>query len=270
MNKYLSIIIAISLHSCTGNNNPDHDPEIVVPHVGIEAPAILQYSVISEYAHDTSAYTQGLEFFKDKLYEGTGDYESSSIRITDYKTGNVLKKKLMGSKEIFGEGISVFKNKLYQLTWQNHLVNVYDVNNIDQAIKTFNWPYEGWGLTHDTSSLIISDGSSNLYFVDPENFKVKNTVSVKDDQGPVAMLNELEYVNGFIYANIYESNLIVKINPENGRVTGKISIERLLQEKDVIPNRTDVLNGIAYNEATKTFLITGKRWPKMFEIKISE
>ena len=266
----ICILIAFSFCSCNSDKNSDHDPDIVVPHIGIEAPVNLQFSVISQYAHDTSAYTQGLEFYNNTLYEGTGDFETSSLRITDFKTGNVTRKHLMGSNEIFGEGITFLNNKIYQLTWQNHLVYVYDAKNIDKPIKTLNWPYEGWGLTHDSSNLIVSDGSSNIYFVEPETFKVKNTISVKDDQGPVGMLNELEYVNGSIYANVYQTNLIVKINAESGHVIGRISLEGLLQEKDIVPNRTDVLNGIAYNEATKNFLITGKRWPKMFEIKINQ
>lgn len=267
--KTLLIISTVFLFSCHSGTNPDHDPDIVVPHVGIDAPSNISYNIISQYPHDTSAYTQGLEFFKGTLYEGTGDFETSSLRITNHKTGNVLKKHLMGSKEIFGEGITVFNNKIYQLTWQNHIAYVYDINNIEKTVKKFTWPYEGWGLTHDSSNLIISDGSANIYFVDPETFKVKNTIAVKDDQGAVDMLNELEFVNGVIYANIYQTNLIVKIDAESGHVIGRLSLQGLLQENDIVPNRTDVLNGIAFDETTKHFFITGKRWPKMFEININ-
>ena len=266
--KIFGVISIVLLMSCNGNSTPDHDPDIETPHVGIDAPVSITYNVISQFPHDTSAYTQGLEIFNGKLYEGTGDYENSSLRITDKKSGNVEKKHIMGNADIFGEGITIFNNKIYQLTWESNVVYQYDLNNIDKPIKTFTWPYEGWGLTHDSTNLIISDGSSNLYFVDPETFKVRNTLSVKDNQGPVLYLNELEYVNGYIYANVYQSNFIVKIEAESGHVVGKLTFNGLLQQSDITPNRTDVLNGIAYDSATGHFLITGKRWPKMFEVKI--
>ena len=131
------------------------------------------------------------------------------------------------------------------------------------------WPYEGWGLTHDTVQLIISDGSSNLYFVDPETFKINSTVSVKDDMGTINMLNELEYVDGYIYANVYQTDFIVKIDAESGHVVGRLNMTGLLKDSDIDPERTDVLNGIAYDSSTKKFYITGKRWPKMFEMKLN-
>jgi glutamine cyclotransferase len=145
---------------------------------------------------------------------------------------------------------------------------VYALSDIEKPVRTLSWPYEGWGITHNSTDLIISDGTSNLYFVDPESFKVKNTISVQDNRGPVNFLNELEFVNGFIYANVYETSNIVKIDPESGHVKGIISLPGLLQPSDVVPNRTDVLNGIAYDSTTGNFLITGKRWPKLFEMKI--
>ena len=175
----------------------------------------------------------------------------------------------MGTDKIFGEGITIFNNKIYQLTWESHKAYQYDINKIETPEKTFDWPYEGWGLTHDTSSLIISDGTANIYFVDPTTFKVKSTVAIKDDQGPVNYLNELEYVNGFIYANVYQTNIIVKINAESGHVVGRLYMNGLLQQNDIVANRTDVLNGIAYDSTTKNFLITGKRWPKMFEVRVA-
>jgi glutamine cyclotransferase len=265
----ISVLFGITLlPSCNTNESGDHDPDIETPHVGINPAVTLQYAIISQYPHDTSAYTQGLELYKGKMYEGTGDFENSSIRITDYKTGAVQKKHVMGTPEIFGEGITIFKDKIYQLTWQSHKVYKYDIGNIEKPVNTFDWPYEGWGLTHDTASLIISDGSSNIYFVDPETFKIKSTISVRDEGGPVNMLNELEYVNGFIFANVYQTQMIVKIDAESGHVVGKLYMKNLLQLQD-ITERTDVLNGIAYDSTRNIFLITGKRWPKLFEMRLA-
>lgn len=267
--KHLYVIAAIFLISCNSSNTPDHDSDIETPHVTIAPPQTISFNIISQYPHDTSAYTQGLEIYKGKLYEATGDYENSSLRITDRKTGKVEKIHVMGSDQIFGEGITIFNNKIYQLTWQSKIAYLYDANNIDKPIKTFDWPYEGWGITHNDKELIVSDGTSNIYFVDPETFKVKSTIAVRDDMGPVNMLNELEYVNGFIYANVYQTNFIVKIDAESGLVKGRMLVNGLLQQSDITPERTDVLNGIAYDSTSNVFLITGKRWPKLFEVKLN-
>ena len=267
--KYLCLLSGLFLFSCNSGTTPDHDPDIETPHVGIDAPKNISYALISQFPHDTSAYTQGLELHNGTMYEGTGDFEFSSLRITDFKKGTVLQKHNMGSPTIFGEGITIFKNNIYQLTWQSHVVYVYNINNINKPINTFKWPYEGWGLTHDSTQLIISDGSSTLYFVDPATFKINSTISVKDDQGPVNMLNELEYVDGAIYANVYQTDIIVKIDAESGHVIGRMTMSGLLQDADIVADRTDVLNGIAYDSATHNFYITGKRWPKMFELKLN-
>lgn len=267
MKKYFAIIFLVVFVSCTGNDKPaDHDDSIKP----IPTPAI-PYTIVAEYPHDTSAYTQGLEFYKGKLYEGTGDFETSSLRITDYKTGKVEKKHMMGTDSIFGEGITIFKDKLYQLTWESNIVYVYDVNNIDKPIKTFKWPYQGWGLTNNGTALIISDGTYKLYFVNPDDFRLMSTISVTENGSRVDQLNELEFIDGFVYANIYYKNEIVKIDPETGFIVGRIQFPDLPKQffADKITERTNVLNGIAYDSATKKFLITGKRWPKMFELKLN-
>lgn len=266
-NLYLTALVLLT--ACGGNNTPDHDPDVDVPHQNIPPAAVLNYNIIRELRHDTSSYTQGLEIHDGKLYESTGDYENSALMICNRQTAGIERKHNMGSTEIFGEGITIFKNKIYQLTWQNHIVNVYDLNNIDNPVSTFNWPYEGWGITHDTVNLYVSDGSSNIYTVDPSTFKVVNTISVRDESGPITALNELEYVNGSIYANVYQSKIIVKFDAKTGIVNGKLFFPDLLKQQDIIPDRTDVLNGIAYDAATNTFLITGKRWPKLFELKLN-
>jgi glutamine cyclotransferase len=268
MKNYSALAVLIMLAACT---NGDKEPVVDESVIPVPVPAIA-YTILSQYPHDTSAYTQGLEFYKGKLYEGTGDFENSSIRITDYKTGKVEKKHMMGSSSIFGEGITIFKNKLYQLTWKSNIVYVYDVTNFDKPVNTFKWPYEGWGLTHNGTDLIISDGTSNLYFVTPENFRLKSTIRVTDNSGPVDDLNELEFIDGFVYANVYFKDFIVKIDPASGQVVGKIDLTGLKEKffpNQVIPERTDVLNGIAYDSTAKKIFITGKRWPKLFELKFN-
>ena len=268
MKKHLLIAVVIALSACNSNENaPVETPVTNKAATGIATPKNINLNIIGIYPHDTSAYTQGLEIYKGKFYEGTGDYESSSLRIADIKTGKVEHKHMMGTKDIFGEGITIFNNKIYQLTWQSNIVNVYDLNNIDKPIKTFKWPYEGWGITHTATELIISDGSSNLYFVNPDNFKVRSTMQVTNNEGPVDSINELELIDGFVYANVYTHDNIIKIDPANGHVVGNINLPGLIQQYDpkYIPKNGEVLNGIAYDSINKKIYITGKRWPKMFE-----
>jgi glutamine cyclotransferase len=267
MRKYSAILVLIILAACNGNPDKTYDPTLETPKT-----PVISYTVAAEYSHDTVAYTQGLEFHNGKLYEGTGDFKTSSLRVTDYKTGLVEKKHMMGTDSIFGEGITIFKDKIYQLTWQSHVVYVYDIANIDKPIKTFKWPYEGWGLTNNGTDLIISDGSSKLYFVNPDDFKLKSTIGVTENGSAVYYLNELEYVDGFIFANIYQKDEIIKIDPASGFVVAKMDLSGVIQKfaPNYVPVPGDeVLNGIAYDSATKKFLITGKRWPKMFELKFN-
>lgn len=253
------------LASCQGGEEQEsYDASIAPP-----PPApVLNYTVLNRYPHDTGAYTQGLQWHRGKLFESTGDYERSSIRITDLKTGRIGEIHRMGSDKIFGEGITVFNGKIYQLTWQSKVVYVYDEMNIRKPVKTLEWPYEGWGITHNGKQLIISDGSANLYFTDPESLKVLNTVAVTDGGRSISELNELEYVNGYVYANVYTSPYILKIDPESGQVKGRLVMENLLQPSEIIRGRTDVLNGIAYDSSSRHFFITGKRWPWLFEMKV--
>jgi len=269
MKKTLAIAALVILAAC---NNDDNGVNPIDPTAIPAKTPNIAYNIIAAYPHDTSAYTQGLEFYKGKLYEGTGDYETSSLRITDIKTGKVEKKHMMGTDSIFGEGITIFKNKIYQLTWESHIVYVYDVNNIDKPIKTFKWPYAGWGITNNGTDLIISDGSANLYFVSPDDFKLKTTIRVTERESPVIYLNELEYIDGSVYANVYMSDVIVKIDPSSGHVLGKMDFPDLKQKyfaNQLVAGRTDYFNGIAYDSTSKTMFITGKRWPKLFEVKMN-
>ena len=260
--------------ACNGDQSQaEEETATVTPTTGIPAPQNINLNIIGIYPHDTSAYTQGLEIYNGKMYEGTGDYENSSLRIiSDIKTGKVERKHMMGTNKIFGEGITIFKDKIYQLTWESKIVNVYDINNIDKPVKTFTWPYQGWGITHTDTDLVISDGTANLYFVNPDNFKIRTTIQVTDNLGPVEAINELELIDGFVYANVYTKDIIVKIDPANGYVVGKIDLPGLKQQyfyNQIIPERTDYLNGIAYDSTTKKIYFTGKRWPKMFEATIN-
>jgi glutamine cyclotransferase len=273
MTKYFLLAALVLFSACSNRNNDTEPATTETPVTGIAAPQNITLNIIGIYPHDTSAYTQGLEIYKGKLYEGTGDYETSSLRITDIKTGKVEHKHMMGTSKIFGEGITIFNNKIYQLTWQSHVVNVYDLNNIDKPVQTFNWPYEGWGITHNDKELIISDGSANLYFVSPADFRIRTTIQVTDNAGPVNNLNELEMINGFVFANVYTQDFIVKVDPASGNVVGRIDLPGLKDQyfkNQVIADRTDVLNGIAYDSTSKKIYITGKRWPKMFEAYINQ
>ena len=269
MKYFFAALLFLSISACNNSEDKTVDRDLIPQKTGIAAPAAIVYNVIAQHPHDTGSYTQGLELHNGKMYESSGDFINSSLRITDFKTGKVEKKHAMGSSTIFGEGITILNNKIYQLTWQNNLVYVYDVNNITKPIQTLKWPYEGWGITNNGTDLIISDGSANLYFVNPQDFKVKNTVSVQTNLGPLDSLNELEWIGGFVYANVYTTNTIVKIDPESGHVIGIMNFKNLLQPTDYIQDRTDVLNGIAYDSTTKTMYVTGKRWPKLFEVRLN-
>jgi glutamine cyclotransferase len=231
------------------------------------------YKVVSVYPHDSGAFTQGLEYYGNKLYESTGEYNRSSLRLVDLKTGKVEKSYLNPDKSVFGEGITIFNNRIYQLTWQNHKVYVYPLD-FSRPVDSLNWNREGWGATNDGKNIIISDGSSKLFFVQPDekskNFKVNKILTVADNRGEVDSLNELELINGSIYANRWYTNEIIKIDTSTGYVTGAMNLTGLLHQYDPTAKFEDgaVLNGIAYDSATKKMYITGKDWPRLFEIQL--
>lgn len=278
MNKYLSVIILLAIFSCNGCNNDtstdnDLDPAPAV-NTGIAAPTLVPAALIAEYPHDTSAFTEGLFIHDGKLYEGTGELKTSFIQVSDIKTGKVEKKYLVQDSTIFGEGINILNGKLYQLTYQNHLVLVYDLKDLSKPIKTFPWASEGWGMTNNGTELIISDGQpqGNLYFVNPEDFKVNRIVQVVDNIGPVNYINELEYIDGFVYANVWGTTHLIKIDPNNGHVLAKIETRDALRSfysSYRIEPMDNVMNGIAYDSTNKKIYITGKNWPKLFEIRLN-
>lgn len=239
----------------------------------IPAPAALGYSLVKVYPHDTSSYTQGLIWQNNTLYEGTGMRGVSNLRTVDINTGKPVKQVNLAATD-FGEGITILNNKIYQLTWEEHKVFVYETGSF-KKVQEFQWPYEGWGLTNNGKQLIISTGSSNLYYVNPETFAIEKTVGVSDNNGYVAGINELEYVNGSIYANIYGEDFLIRINPQSGLVESKVDFSTLLQKAGAKydPRQVDpgyVLNGIAYDAAKNSFYITGKRWPILCEVKIGQ
>ena len=222
--------------------------------------------VIAEYPHDTGSYTQGLFFQDGRLFESTGQFGSSTFREVELATGKPLKN-LNFSDQYFVEGSVMFEGNLYILTWTNRKAFVYDAETLEYK-STWSYPREGWGITTDGKYLIASDGSANLYFMDG-NFVQQKKVTVKLDGRPIRFLNELEYIDGKIWANVYMSDTIVIINPKDGRVEGVIDCTGLLPRSLYTPS-TDVLNGIAYDKKSDKIYLTGKNWPKLYEVRISE
>ena len=223
------------------------------------------YRILNTYPHDPKAFTQGLLPLDGIFYEGTGLYGHSSLRKVEPESGKVLQQ-ISLAPTLFGEGITIFGDKLYQLTWKSKVGFVYNKDSFE-LLQEFHYPTEGWGITHDGQKLIMSDGSDTLYFWNPETLEEVGRVRVFDDQGPVVRLNELEYVEGEVFANVWQTNKIARINPETGQVTGWIDLSGILSATD-ISQPVDVLNGIAYNAETGQLFVTGKLWPKLFEIEL--
>ena len=222
--------------------------------------------VVAEYPHDTQSYTQGLFFNDGRLYESTGLNGKSTFRSVDLQTGKALKR-LDFDKKYFVEGSVMFDGNLYIMTWQNRVVFIYDAETLEYK-STHRYARQGWGLTTDGKQLIASDGTANLYFMDA-NLKLDHKIQVKLDDKPVMWLNELEYIDGRVWANVYTSDEIVIINPRTGVVEGVIDCSGLLPRK-LHSDTTDVLNGIAFNPADGKIYLTGKNWPKMYEVKLEE
>ena len=227
---------------------------------------VFGYQIVKTYPHDRSAFTQGLEYVDGVLYEGTGQNGRSGIRKVKLETGEILQQQPLDSK-YFGEGITVWSDTIIQLTWQSEIGFVYDKATFKQ-LRTFSYQGEGWGLTHDDTRLIMSDGSARgeLRFLDPKTLKETGRVVVRDGGRPVDHLNELEYVRGEVLANVWQTPRLARISLKTGQVTGWIDLSGLLDANEAAG--TDVLNGIAYDAAGGRLFVTGKYWPKLFQIKI--
>lgn len=223
------------------------------------------FEIVNAYPHDPGAFTQGLVICGGVLYESTGLYGRSTLRRVDLETGRVLKVRALNPAN-FGEGLACVGNRLYQLTWQSGLILVYDKETFSE-VGRFRYGHEGWGITSDGSSLIASDGSSELRFLDPETLEETRSVTVTDRGHPVARLNELEYIKGEIFANIWQEERIVRISPKTGRVESWVDLSGL--RLAVAPEKPgEVLNGIAYDAAGDRLFVTGKLWPRLFEIRL--
>lgn len=260
MNKmYVMVIVTIAVSILIGSAvfvSLNSEPED-------STPVNYTYEVINVYPHDPNAFTQGLIIVEGVMFESTGLKGSSTLRRVDLETGNVLQNYAL-LEEFFGEGITVFDDKIIQLTYQQGIGFIYDKWSFD-LLGEFNYSTEGWGITTDGTQLIMSDGSAYLYFLDPETFDVIGRIEVWDD-GPVERINELEYINGEVYANIWLTDRIAIINPNTGQVTGWIDLTGIYTSETI--NSNNVLNGIAYDTEGERLFVTGKRWSKLFQIEL--
>jgi glutamine cyclotransferase len=240
----------------TQSNNPTVDP------------LAIEYSIKTTWAHDPGAFIQGLVIHNGQLYESTGR-KQSWLGIIDVKTGKPDKKVILDD-QYFGEGITILNNKIYQLTWQNKKGFVYDLKTF-KKLRDFDYETEGWGITHDDQFLIMSDGTDKLIYLDTVSFKPVKTLYIKDEKGlRVNKLNELEYVEGFIFANVWETNTIVKIDPKTEKIVGRLNLTSLMQDSKMRNSQSDVLNGIAYHPGTKLLLVTGKLWPRIYVLQLKK
>ncbi len=281
MRFFLLLIFAVFAVSCkteTTANRPNvninsANTTKTVNSANQSAGKVAEYTfdIINIYPHDPKAFTQGLVFYNGFFYEGTGgrqkDTFHSSLRKVEVESGKVVQKVDLPG-EYFGEGITIFNDKIYQLTWEEQKAFVYDVNDF-KVLKEFSFFGEGWGLTHDATNLILSDGTQVLRFINPENFQVVRTLVVTDEKGrELDEINELEYVKGEIWANIWQENWIARIDPQSGKLVGRIDLKDLSERQMDEDRNADVLNGIAYDEASDRLFVTGKKWRQVFEIKL--
>jgi glutamine cyclotransferase len=272
---FISLFLIIELVSACGNSSGSsaNSNTAVETATTNEAP-VINYTILNALPHDKDSYTEGFLMHNGKLFESSGapegnDKTKSVVGIVDPVTGNIAVKAELDKKIYFGEGITILGDKLYQLTWTNKKGFIYDLKTF-KKIGEFTFPSkEGWGMTTDGNSLIMSDGSSNLTYLDPSTFKTNRIVGVTDNNGPVGNLNELEYVNGNILANIYQTPYIIRIDPNSGKVLGKADFSNLVKEVKLKDPDVDYMNGIAWDSAKNKIYITGKLWPNMYEVRLN-
>jgi glutamine cyclotransferase len=267
---FLFISVASLMSACnTGNSSQEDTNESNL----IEAPSVMTFQVIKTHVHDTTSYTEGFEWNGDTLIESTGNYKESKLILLDTNMKEI-RKPLKLNDEYFGEGTTLFKGKIYQLTYKEHKVFVYDAKTLNKITELY-FPFEeAWGMTHNDTAIIVTTGGSNLYYVDPVTFKTIKTVGVYDNNGYVANVNELEYLNGKLFANVYLTDKILQIDPMTGNVLAVADLSNILAQVGIKndPKKIDagnVLNGIAYNKQRGTFFITGKMWPVTIELKLN-
>jgi glutamine cyclotransferase len=232
------------------------------------APKSISYSIHQTYPHDTSSFTQGLVVYNGSLYEGTGEYGHSHLLKTDLKTGKIEKQFSLAPK-YFGEGITILRDTIYQLTWQEKVVFAYTLKDF-KKVKEFSINTQGWGITTDGKDLLVSDGSSNIYYYDPSTFQLQRTQTITEAGSLSFNLNELEFINGFLYANQWQAPYILKIEPGSGSIVGKIDLTNIWNRVKAKDPAADVPNGIAYDSTTKKIYITGKKWPELYEVALGE
>ncbi len=259
----ITLLLICLMFSCSGAGRKTAALQSTAPQPH-GTPTSYKYIIKNTYPHSEKDYTQGLLIHDSILYEGTGTYGGSKLRKTDLRTGRVMAEASL-PRHMFGEGIAMLGGKIYQLTWQEERAIVYNAENLTK-IKELRYSGEGWGLTSDGSNLYMSDGTDKIYVMDPATFARTRTIQVRIGSSPVRFLNELEWIDGRIWANVYTSDEIVIIDPVTGAVTGIIDMRGLLSKSDMTPD-TDVLNGIAYDSLGGKILVTGKNWNKMFEIE---
>jgi glutamine cyclotransferase len=267
---FLFISVASLMSACnTGNSSQEDTNESNL----IEAPSVMTFQVIKTHVHDTTSYTEGFEWNGDTLIESTGNYKESKLILLDTNMKEI-RKPLKLNDEYFGEGTTLFKGKIYQLTYKEHKVFVYDAKTLNKITELY-FPFEeAWGMTHNDTAIIVTTGGSNLYYLDPVTFKTIKTVGVYDNNGYVANVNELEYLNGKLFANVYLTDKILQIDPMTGNVLAVADLSNILAQVGIKndPKKIDagnVLNGIAYNKQRGTFFITGKMWPVTIELKLN-
>ena len=270
MRRLIFISSLFLFAACNNKNKPATTNEENTQPVVI--PAVISYQIVNEYPHDTTAFTEGLQYVNGYMYESAGQYGASELRKTDLKTGKVVQVKKLDPR-YFGEGLTILNGKIYQLTYREGTGFVYDLKTFKlERTFTIN-TQEGWGMTNDGTYLIFDDGTNALHYIDPNSFKEIKKVSVTDEHGPVNNINELEYIKGFIYANVWEQDILLKIDPATGNVVGRADLSDLRQKTGIAarsnnPTAPEAMNGIAYDSANNRIFITGKYWPKMFEVEL--